>query len=120
MFNLYLFYYSPNENKHYNYLQNIDKPFQTIHVDHYGPIAITKQKNRFLFLMVDAFTKFVRIYACRSTTAQELSKCCKDHVRSYSPPKVIISDRGSRFKSKEFIEYIETLSAKHILVAILE
>lgn len=43
-------------------------PFDVIHIDHYGPLSRTKRKNRYIFEIIDAFTKFIRFYATRNTT----------------------------------------------------
>lgn len=44
-------YYQPrniNKTNKLEILDKSDKPFETIHIDHYGPLSITKNKNRFL------------------------------------------------------------------------
>lgn len=56
--------YSPLEGKKQGFLHNITKgdlPFQTLHVDHYGPLERTSRKKKQVFEIIDAFTKFVRL-----------------------------------------------------------
>jgi hypothetical protein len=48
-----------------------DKPFVTLHVDHLGPLEKISYKNKFIFVVIDAFSKFVRLYLCRSTKSDE-------------------------------------------------
>lgn len=112
--------YQPKETKRSCFLQNIDKgssPFQMIHIDHYGPISLTKKKNRFIFMIVDGFSKFVKIYACKTTNSTEVIKHLNDYFNNYSRPHVLVSDRGSCFRSKEFKSFIENERIKHVLVA---
>jgi len=47
--------------------------FDTIHIDHYGPLEKTCKKNKYLFVIIDAFTKFVRLYPCKTTNTLEVS-----------------------------------------------
>lgn len=35
------------------------KPFETLHIDHYGPLEITERGFKHIFIIIDAFTKFV-------------------------------------------------------------
>lgn len=34
-------------------------PFQTIHFDHVGPFVRSRRKNSYLFIIIDAYTKFI-------------------------------------------------------------
>lgn len=48
--------FSAIENKRREYLQNIDKgdkPFHTIHLDHYDPLYQTNSGNKFILLIID-------------------------------------------------------------------
>lgn len=63
-------------------LHNIPKgkiPFECIHIDHYGPLESTKGKNKYIFELIDGFTKFVKFFACKSTRTDEVIK----HLRSF-------------------------------------
>lgn len=94
-----------------------DLPFDTIHVDHLGPLVETKKKNKHLFVVVDGFSKFVKLYADRSTTSSEAIKCLKLYFQSYSRPVRLVSDRGTAFMSHEFQEFIENCGITHIKIA---
>lgn len=62
----YVYYiYSPVYVRKEGELHSIPKtsiPFDTIHINHYGPLGKTDKKNKYLFVIIDAFTKFVRLY----------------------------------------------------------
>ncbi|XP_076278315.1 uncharacterized protein LOC143208116 [Lasioglossum baleicum] len=56
------------------YLHPIDKgdrPLETYHIDHLGPLASTKKNYRHILVVVDSFTKFVWLYPTKSTTSVE-------------------------------------------------
>lgn len=100
--------YSPILGKQEGILHPIPKgtlPFDTVHTDHYGPLEKSPQQHRFIFEVIDAFTKFIKSYPCRTTNTKELIKHLNDYFRNYSRPSRIVSDRGSSFKSEDFEEF---------------
>jgi len=102
------------------FLNNIpkgDKPFLTIHVDHLGPLEKTGNRNKFIFVVIDAFTKFVKLYPCRSTKTEEVIKHLRNYFQTYSKPRKIISDRGTSFTSAAFKQFLEDESVSSVLVA---
>lgn len=113
--------FSPPSGKSEGYLHSISKgslPFQAYHIDHYGPLEKTGKGHKYIFLVVDAFTKFIRLYPCKSTATSESVKHLKDYFRSYSKPRRIVSDRGTAFTSDEFKNFVKEQSIEHVLIAV--
>lgn len=55
--------YSPMTGKQKGYLHSIPKVkrrFLTLHIDHLGPLKKTKGYNKFILVVIDSFSKFVR------------------------------------------------------------
>lgn len=106
--------------KQEGWLCPIDKgemPFQTYHVDHLGPMPSTKKKYCHLFVVIDAFTKFVWIYPTKSTgTAEVLDKLMLQST-TFGNPRRIISDKGTAFTSHDFQEYCTDEKIEHVTVA---
>lgn len=94
-----------------------DKPFSIVHIDHLGPLEKTGNKNKFILVVIDAFTKFVRLYPCRSTKTEEVVKHLRNYFQTYSKPRQIISDRGTSFTSLVFKKFLEDESVRLTLVA---
>jgi len=94
-----------------------DKPFVTLHIDHLGPLEKTSYKNKFIFVVIDAFSKFVRLYPCRTTKSDEVIKHLHNYFQTYSKPCQIISDRGTSFTATNFKEFLKNESVKLTLVA---
>lgn len=61
-------------------------PFYTVHIDHLGPLEQTKKKNKHIFVVVDGFSKFIKLYAVRSTKTCEVISCLNSYFQSYSRP----------------------------------
>lgn len=92
-----------------------DLPLSTYHVDHLGPLTASKKNYRYLFTIVDAFTKFVWIYPVKSTTAEEVLQKLEVQKVCFGNPVRIISDRGAAFTSAMFQEYCEREGIQHLL-----
>lgn len=94
-----------------------DKPFLTLHIDHYGPLEKTGNGKTYIFEVIDAFTKFVKLYDVKSTKTVEVIHKLEEYFNYYSKPLRIISDRGSAFTSKEFENFINNHGIIHIKIA---
>lgn len=95
-----------------------DKPFDTIHIDHMGPLE-TRNRYKYVFAVIDGFSKFVKLYPTRTTNTEEAVKCLENYFKDYSRPIRLVSDRGSGFTSTKFNEFMEKCNIKHILTAAL-
>lgn len=100
-------------------LHAIDKgsvPLDTYHMDHLGPIPSTKKSYCHILVIVDAFSKFVWLYATRSTdTASVLDRLQKQSM-TFGNPRRIITDRGTAFTSSAFSDYCKEEDIQHIKI----
>lgn len=48
-----------------------NKPFVTLHIDHYAPLEKTPTGKKYVFEIIDAFTKHVKLYSVKSTKSIE-------------------------------------------------
>lgn len=113
--------FTPNTGRLEGTLHSIPKgnvPFDTIHVDHLAPASRSNShKTRYIFLIVDAFTKYLKLYAVKTTNVAEVIKNLKSYFEHYSRPLRLVSDRGSCFISREFEEFLNDHNVHHIQVA---
>jgi len=112
--------YSPVSGKSEGYLHPIPKgnlPFETIHTDYLGPIDSRVLIKKHILLIVDAFSKFVKLFATKTTNATEAILCLQQFFQNYNKPKVVISDRGSAFTSRDFEEFLKERDIQHIKIA---
>lgn len=102
-------------------LHNIPKhprPFHTIHLDHLGPLPSLQSKRKHILFIIDAFTKYVKLYPVLITSTKEVTSALKKYFEYYSRPQRCITDRGSCFTSKEFEEFIANENITHVKVAV--
>lgn len=113
--------FSSKTGKSEGLLKLVDKnnvPFHTIHIDHYGPLNTTKGNYRHIFIIVDAFSKFLTLYPVRSVKSIETCTKLIEYFSYYSKPIRIISDRGTSFTSEYFKNFCETHCIQHVLIAV--
>lgn len=95
-----------------------DKPLVTYHIDHVGPMEVTKKRYSHLLVIVDAFTKFMWLYPTRSTGVEELINCLEMQAVIFGNPLRILSeDQGAAFTSHLVKEYCEKQKIQHPFIA---
>lgn len=112
--------FSPSEGKKEGFLKLVekgDKPFHTIHIDHYGPLNKTVGQFRHIFVIVDAFSKFITLYPVRTVKTKEVCSKLKEYFSYYSKPLRIVSDRGTCYTSEMFKEFCSEHDIQHVLIA---
>lgn len=95
-------------------IQKGEQPLDTYHIDHLGPMVATCKLYKHLFVVVDAFTKFVWIYPTKSTSSKEVIDRMRIQQIVFGNPRRIISDKGAAFTSGEFQKYCENENIEHV------
>lgn len=99
-------------------IPKVPLPFDTIHIDHFGPLPSVKSKRKHILVVVDAFTKFVKLYPTNSTSTREAIAALEKYFSYYSRPRRIVSDRGTCFTSLEFGAFLLKHNIGHVKVAV--
>jgi Integrase core domain len=91
-------------------LFHANEPLEFVAIDVLGPLPKTVHGNRFLLVISDRFSKLTRTIPMRTTTALAVAKAFFTHwVFAYGPPKFLLSDNGTQFTAKFFIEVCREL-----------
>lgn len=110
--------YSPAGRSNDHSLYSIPKvpvPFHTIHIDHFGPLPSIQSVRKYVLVVVDGFTKHVKIYAVKSVSSKEVCMSLQNYFDNFSRPVRIVTDRGTCFTSKETFFYKVTSNIlKHL------
>ena len=73
-----------------------NEPGKLVTVDFYGPIPKSIAGVQYIFVLIDAFSKYVRLYPVkRATTRIILSKLENDYFKHTGKPSEILVDNGS-------------------------
>lgn len=92
-------------------------PFDTLHLDHFGPLPSLISKRKHVLVVIDAFTKYVKLYSTNSTSTREVTAALEKYFMYYIRPRRIITDRGTCFTSSEFDGFLSERNISHIKVA---
>ena len=65
-----------------------------------------------MYVAIDKFTKWPEVEAVRKVTAQSAIKFFKGIVCHFGVPNRIITDNGTQFTSRTFIQYVQDLGGK--------
>lgn len=83
-------------------------PFEIIAMDLIGPLPRSKSGHRWLLVITDFLTKYVILQPFREATAAAISKFVDKYIFTvYGVPRVVMTDNGTQFISKEFKKIIE-------------
>lgn len=92
-----------------------DRPLQTLHVDHVGPMDATGKQYKYILTMVHGFSKFVWLYPTKTTNAQETIQKMENWSAIFGSPERVVSDRGAAFTSTLFAEYTKDKGIEHVV-----
>ena len=83
----------------YNFV-NSQEPNDLIAVDFYGPLPRSSGGVEYIFVVLDVFTKYVKLYPIkRATTEIVLKKLFDLYMAEMGKPKRVLSDHGTQFTS---------------------
>ena len=87
---------------------------ERISIDH-AVLPVSKQGNRYITSIIDAFTGYVISFPARTLEAVETVQNILNHwVCVYGAPQRILSDQGSDFMSKIMQHFLKTNAMKHL------
>lgn len=92
-------------------------PWDTLHLDFYGPLPNITSKKKFILGITDAFTKYTKLYAVNATSSKEVCMSLSKYFEYYGRPKRIITDRQSSLTSADFKAFMNNNNIELINVA---
>lgn len=101
--------------------QNVERKAkgELVLCDYYGPLIKSKYGYMYVLVIIDCFTKYVKLYPMKKATTKMtlklfLGKYCQD----FGKPKAILSDNGSHFTSKVWIDTLNEEGIRPIFCSI--
>ena len=91
------------------------KPFEIVGVDIFGPIHMSDKRNRYVLVCIDLFTSWVEAVPLSSITSDSVIKGFFDCIVSrHGCPKKVLTDLGSQFTSKQFLELCQQFNIEKL------
>ncbi|KAL2077976.1 hypothetical protein ACEWY4_025661 [Coilia grayii] len=91
----------------------MSNPSEHLIVDCVGPLPRSKAGHSFLLTVMCQATRYPAAYPLRSITTKSVLKALVNFTSTFGIPKVIQSDQGSNFMSKQFSRALRQLKARH-------
>lgn len=92
-------------------------PWHTVHIDATGKLSGKNDKKEYVFVLIDAFSKYVLLHHAMHIDTASSVKALNASVSLFGAPTRIIADQGRCFASKEFKEYSDKNNIKLHLIA---
>lgn len=92
-------------------------PWHTVHVDVTGKLSGQNHKKEYMFVLVDAFTKYVFLHHTLQIDTVSSIKALRACVALFGAPARVIADQGRCFSSRDFKEYCDSVNIKLHLIA---
>jgi transposase InsO family protein len=77
-----------------------ENPGDLVTVDYYGPLPPSRSRISYILVVIDAFSKFVKLYPLRRAQVRTSVRTVVEDFHRVVPIKVILSDHGSQFQSR--------------------
>ena len=86
-------------------------------VDYFGPLPVSTFGMTYIFVVLDVFSKFVKLYPVRkATTAISIKKM--QHFMGKIQVKAVLADHGSQFKSAKWHKFLTNSNIRSGLTSI--
>ena len=92
----------------------VSEPFEVVVIDSVGPLPADAYGNKFLILVMDAFTRFVELFPAPDTTAIEAARAVLHVFGRYGAPKALRSDRGTQYANEIIRCFLKLCGTKHM------
>jgi len=92
-------------------LSNI-RTFEKVAIDILGPLAKSKDGNKYIFVMQDYYSKWVEAKPSYASETKTVNNWLSEVFSRNGVPKEIISDHGAQFDSKDYKEFCSKQNIK--------
>ena len=88
-------------------------PSQVVHVDFFGPVATTRNGNKYAMVIVDTFSGFTEAYPLAHQDASAALYGLTQWITHFGAPRILVSDQGSAFVGQAFRQLLQAHKAEH-------
>lgn len=89
-------------------IPKVSIPWHTIHMDATGKLSGNSNSKEYIFVLIDAFTKYVLLHHTSNIDAISAINALKYGVTLFGAPTRVIADQGRCFANKDFREFCDT------------
>lgn len=102
------------DNKKYGELHSVTaaKKGELLSIDLYGPLPRGRAGLEKILVIMDIYTKFVKLYAIKRGDTKTCIRKVEQYIREFGKPENILSDNGTNFTSNEWTKHWEKRNVK--------
>lgn len=93
------------------------KKLELLSVDMHGPLVSSRGGYRYIFVVLDVFTKYVKLFPLRKATARAITaKVMRNYCREVGVPKAVLSDNATVFVGETWTKAMKErgIKIKHV------
>lgn len=91
-------------------------PMKRVAVDAVGPLPMDVNSNQYILVVIDEFSKFVNLFACKSVEAMEYINALVHHISVFGLMEQVRTDGATQFTANICQELMKFLGIKHFLI----
>ena len=88
---------------------------ERVAIDTIGPID-EKGKNKYIIVIIDAFTRYTKLYPAESTKAEHALTAMLDWISQFGCPSEIVSDNGTQFVNQLIDSFTQVAGIDHATI----
>lgn len=92
-------------------------PWHTVHIDATGKLSGKRDAKEYVFVLIDAFTKYVLLHHSHNIDTASSIRAVKHSVALFGAPTRLIADQGRCFASQDFRDFCDSVNIKLHLIA---
>ena len=86
--------------------------------DFYGPLPTSVGGIKYIFVIIDNFIKYVKLYTLRRATTTGTLKRVRQYYEEFGSPKALLRDNGTQFTARQWVSGLERLNIQPRYTAI--
>jgi transposase InsO family protein len=90
-------------------------PMEVLNIDAIGPLPEDENKNKYILVIIDCFSRWVELFGIPDTSALSAAKALLEHCGRFGVPALIRSDRGPQFANELIEKLVDLLGTEHEL-----
>jgi hypothetical protein len=90
------------------------KPLELVTTDIMGPLNMKIESNRYIIIIEDHITKWMKLYTLKTMEAEEVAQMIATFVCRHGSPVKMLSDQGSNYQSVLVSELFELLDIERV------
>lgn len=91
---------------------------ELISIDYFGPLPVARGGFKYLCVMLDVFSKYVKIFPMRRINAAGTLKHLREGFMKHVRVRKVLSDHGTQFTSRRWIETLEAWDIRPVFITI--